>query len=99
MLRFPGTFRLNATVPRNLFMELEDRVGRFRFLLRDRDAKFTTAFDAVFAVEGTRVLRSRCGRRGPTPTPSGGGHGSPGGAGSDADRGLPAAAVGAGRVR
>jgi hypothetical protein len=43
---------------RNLFMELEDCVGRFPFLLRDRDAKFTAAFDAVVAVEGITVLRT-----------------------------------------
>jgi putative transposase len=43
---------------RNLFMELEDRVGRFRFLLRDRDAKFTAAFDTVVAAEGIQVLRT-----------------------------------------
>ena len=41
---------------RNLFMEREDRVGRFRFLLRDRDAKFTAAFDAAFAAEAIQVL-------------------------------------------
>jgi putative transposase len=39
-------------------MELAGQVGRFQFLLRDRDAKFTAAFDAVFAAEGIQVLRT-----------------------------------------
>jgi len=43
---------------RSLLMGLDDRVGRFRLLLRDRDAKFTAAFDAVFTAEGIRVLRT-----------------------------------------
>jgi putative transposase len=43
---------------RNLLMELEDHVGRFRFLVRDRDTKFTVAFDAVFAAEAIQVLRT-----------------------------------------
>jgi putative transposase len=43
---------------RSLLMGLDDRVGRFRLLLRDRDTKFTAAFDAVFTAEGIRVLRT-----------------------------------------
>jgi putative transposase len=39
-------------------MDLSERAGRFRFLIRDRDGKFTTAFDDVFAGNGTRVIRT-----------------------------------------
>jgi putative transposase len=41
---------------RNLVISLEARIGQFRFLVRDRDAKFTAAFDAVFITEGIQVL-------------------------------------------
>ena len=39
-------------------MDLEDRVGGFRFLLRDRDTKLIAALDAVFTAEGIQVLRT-----------------------------------------
>jgi hypothetical protein len=40
---------------RNLPIALDDRAGQLRLLLRDRNAKFTAAFDAVFAAEATKV--------------------------------------------
>ena len=38
-------------------MDLPDRIGRFGFLIRDRDATFTSAFDDVLASEGVRIVR------------------------------------------
>jgi putative transposase len=43
---------------RNLLMELGDRADRFRLLIRDRDSKFTAAFDAVFAGADIRIIRT-----------------------------------------
>jgi putative transposase len=43
---------------RNLALDLGDRFGDFRFLIRDRGSNFTTSFDAVFQATGTTIVRT-----------------------------------------
>ena len=43
---------------RNLTMALEDWVKPVKFLIRDRDTKFTSSFDGVFNTEGIRIIRT-----------------------------------------
>jgi transposase InsO family protein len=39
-------------------MDLDQRADKLRFLLRDRDAKFTAWFDAVFTAAGMEMIRT-----------------------------------------
>ena len=45
-----------AQQARNLLLVLGERGRQVRFVLRDRDAKFSRSFDAVFRAEGAKVL-------------------------------------------
>jgi putative transposase len=43
---------------RNLLMDLDDRGPRPRFLIHDRDTKFSRAFDGLFRGEGIEIVRT-----------------------------------------
>jgi transposase InsO family protein len=42
---------------RNLLMDLDEQRRQFQYLIGDRDAKFTTAFDAAFTAAGIAVVK------------------------------------------
>jgi transposase InsO family protein len=43
---------------RNLVIDLGQRAGQFKFMIRDRGGQFTSDFDAVLADAGIRVIKS-----------------------------------------
>ena len=46
-----------AQQARNLLMDLDEQAHQLRYLIRDRDAKFSAAFDAVFTASGIDVVK------------------------------------------
>jgi transposase InsO family protein len=43
---------------RNLLIDLGGQAHRFKYLIRDRDSKFTAAFDTVFTADRAQILRT-----------------------------------------
>jgi putative transposase len=47
-----------AQLARNLVMDLQDASVTMRYLIRDRDSRYTAAFDAVFEDEGIEIVKT-----------------------------------------
>ncbi|GAA1287731.1 integrase [Planotetraspora silvatica] len=47
-----------AQQARNLLLDLGERVDQFRFLIKDRDGKFSKVFDEMFTSSGVRIIKT-----------------------------------------
>jgi putative transposase len=47
-----------ARQPRNLLMDLGERADQFKFLIRDRDTKFTSIFDNVLVGSDIQIIKT-----------------------------------------
>jgi putative transposase len=47
-----------AQQARNLLMDLGERADRFKFLIRDRDGKFSRVFDEVLTSDAIRIIKT-----------------------------------------
>jgi transposase InsO family protein len=46
-----------TSIRQPLLMDLGERATRFRFLIRDRESKFTTVFDDVLVGSGVQIIK------------------------------------------
>jgi len=54
----PPTATWTTQLARNLAMDVQDAGATVKYLIRDRDSRYTAAFDAVFHGEGIAIVKT-----------------------------------------